>query len=116
MSTTDKFPKDKIVEQIKILYELGDGGQYEIIQRTIWVCKSLLLLGKSGKSCVDFHMDKGVKPLELGVAFTVALTETEDEYLSKIDVELKEKILADKNNVSMLEDWKKLEAQNEPED
>ncbi|MEK0338039.1 MAG: hypothetical protein QQN41_11455 [Nitrosopumilus sp.] len=111
--STEKIPKDKIIEQIKVLYELGDDGKYEIIKRTVWVCKCLLELGKSGKNCVDFHMDKGIKPLELGVGFSVALTETDDSYLSKLDQELKRKILADKGNLEMFADWHKLEEQNE---
>ena len=111
--SNDKIPKDKIIEQVKVLYDLGDDGRYEIIKRTIWVCKCLLQLGKTGKSCVDFHMDKGIKPLELGIGFSVALTETEDEFLSKLDQELKQKILSDPENVKMFEDWHKLEKQND---
>ena len=113
MSSTNEIKKDPIIEQIKTLYELGDDGRYEIIKRMIFVTESLLILGKTAKSCVDFHMDKGIKALELGVGLTMALTRTKDKYLSKIDIELKQKILADKVNLEMIADWEKLEKQND---
>jgi len=109
--STDKEPKDVIIEKIKVLYELGDDGRYEIIKRTLFVIESLLMLGKSSKSCVDFMMDKGVKPLELGIALSVAITRCKPQYLSKLDLEIKQKILD--GNLDMLKDWEKLEKQNE---
>lgn len=113
MSSTNEIKKDPIIEKIKILYELGDDGRYEIIKRMIFVTESLLILGKSAKSCVDFHMDKGIKALELGVALTVALKRTKDIHLSKLDIELKQKILADKENLDMIAEWETLEKQND---
>ena len=104
------------MEQIKSLYELGEGGQYEIICRVSAVSEALLMLGKSGKYCVDFHMDKGVKPLELGLSITIALDNVKDEFLSRIDLELKQKILSDPKNIEMLGEWKRLQEQNESEE
>ena len=116
MLSTDNPPKDPVIEQIKTLYELGEGGQYEIIQRVSAVSEALLMMGKSGKYCVDFHMDKGVKPLELGLSLTIALQRVEDEFLSKIDIELKKKIFSDPKNLEMLAEWQQLEEQNEPKE
>ena len=111
LSTNSNPPKDPIIEKIKTLYELEDDGKYEIIKRTLFVIESLLMLGKSSKSCIDFMMDKGVKTLELGIALSVAITKVDNKYLSKIDQQIKQKILDD--NLDMLEDWKKLEKQND---
>ena len=112
MLSTDKIPKDRIIEQIKVLYDLGESGRCEIIERTSAVMEGLLMLGKTGKNCVDFHLDKGVKPLELGISLVIALDLVKDEFLSKIDQELKQKIFADPKNLEMLADWKKLVEQN----
>lgn len=111
MLSNDKIPKDPIIEQIKVLYDLGEGGQYEIIHRTISIFKPMFILGKPSKELVDRMMDKGVKPLELGIALAVSITETDDKYLSPTDREIKKKILETSQN--MLADWKKLVELNE---
>ena len=112
--STDKIPKDTIIEKIKILYDLGESGRCELIERTAAVMEGLLMLGKSGKNCVDFHMDKGVKTLELGISLVIALDNVKDEFLSELDRELKVKIFSDPTNVEMLAEWKKMQEQNRP--
>lgn len=102
---------DPIREQIKVLYELGDGGQYELIKRTVFIFENALIMGKSSKFLVDSMMDKGVKPLENGIAIAVALARVNPSHLSGIDSSIRIKIL--RENKKMLEDWAKLEAQNE---
>ncbi len=102
--------KDPIIEQIKVLYELGDGGRYEIMHRTIWIMESALILGKSSKECVDKMMDKGVRPLELGISLVIAITRTEPQYLSGIDSSLRIKFL--RENADMIKDFEKLEKQS----
>ena len=102
--------KDPIIEELKNLYKLGDSGSYEIIKRTIAVFKPLLLIGWDSKKLIDRMMDKGVKPLELGVSICVAVTRTNPMYLSGIDSSLRIKFL--KDNREMMVDWEKLEKQN----
>ncbi len=103
--------KDPIIEQIKVLYDLGDGGRYEIMHRTIFIIQGALQLGKSSKECVDRMMDKGVKPLELGISFVIALTRTNPQYLSGIDSSLRIKFL--REHTKMISEFEKLEKQNE---
>ena len=107
MSTT----KDPIIEKIKVLYEMGDGGKYELIKRTIFIIENALKLGKNGKECIDSMMDKGVRPLELGIALSVALTNVSPQYLSGIDSSIRAKILNEHSD--LLRDFKRLEEQNE---
>ena len=99
------------IEQIKVLYELGEGGQYEIIKRNIFIFQNALIMGKSSKFLVDSMMDKGVKPLELGISIAVALYRTNPSQLSGVDSSIRVKVM--RENKQMLEDWKKLEVQNE---
>ena len=103
--------KDPIIEQIKVLYELGDGGRYEIMYRTIFVIKGALILGKSSKECVDNMMDKGVKPLELGISLVIAMTRTNPQYLNGIDSSLRIKYM--KEHADMIADYEKEEKMNE---
>jgi len=103
--------KDPIIEQIKTLYELGDDGRYEIIKRNIAVFEPLLMMCWSSKKLVDRMMDKGVRPLELGISLCVAITRTNPMYLNGMDSSLRIKFL--KENREMLADWEKLEKQNE---
>lgn len=103
--------KDSIMEKIKVLYELGDGGQYEIIHNTIFVIKGCLAMGLSSKSCVDRMMDKGVKPFELGIALVIAMTRTNPSLLSGIDSSLRIKFL--RENGKLIADFEELEKQSE---
>lgn len=103
--------KDPIIEQIKVLYDLGDDGSYEIIRRTVAIFEPLFLIGWSSKKMIDRMMDKGVKPLELGMAIIIALTRTNPIYLNGLDSSLRIKFL--KENRMILRDWEKLERQNE---
>ncbi len=103
--------KDPIIEQVKVMYGLGEGGQYEIIKRTVFIFEVLLVQGWSSKKLVDRMMDKGVKPLELGISICVAVTRTKPEFLNGMDSSLRIKFL--KENRTMLEDWEKLEKQND---
>ena len=102
--------KDPIIEKIKVLYELGDEGSYEIIRRTIAIFQPLLLIGWSSKKMVDLMMDKGVKSLELGLSISVALTRTDPQHLNGMDSSLRIKFL--KENRLMLRDWEEIEKQN----
>lgn len=106
-----EIPKDPIVGQIEALYDLGEGGQYEIIKRTIAIFEPLLIIGWSSKRLVDRMMDKGVKSLELGISICVAVSRTNPMYLSGLDSSLRSKFL--KDNKEMLADWEKCEKQNE---
>ena len=110
-SNLSSIVKDPIIEQIKVLYELGDDGSYEIIRRTIAVFEPLLMYGWDSKKMIDRMMDKGIKPLELGVSICVALTRTNPSYLNGMDSSLRIKFL--KDNREMLADYEKLEKQNE---
>jgi len=103
--------EDPIIKKIKMLYELGDGGKYEIIQRTIFIIENALKMGKNGKFCIDRMMDKGVRPLELGIALSVAITRVSPAYLNGIDSSIRAKILNEHSD--LLEDFKRLEEQNE---
>lgn len=105
------IPKDPIIEQIKVLYELGDDGKYEIIRRNIAIFEPLLMMGKSSKELLDRMMDKGVRPLELGISICVAVTRTSPMFLNGMDSSLRIKFL--KEQGEMLADWEKLERQNE---
>ena len=100
---------DPIIEELKKLY--SEGREYEIIRRTIAVFEPLLLIGWSSTKMTDVMMDKGVKPLELEISICVALTRTNPMYLSGMDSSLRIKFL--KENREILEDWEKLEKQNE---
>jgi hypothetical protein len=102
---------DPIIEKIKTLYDLGPGGQYEIVRRTIFVITAALEMGKSGKECIDNMMDKGIKPLELGLSMAVALSRINPSKLSGIDSALRIKIMGQSKD--LLEDWAELEKQNE---
>ena len=94
--------KDPIIEEIKVLYDLGEGGQYEIIQRTIAIFRPLLELGWSAKKLVDRMMDKGVKSLELGIP---VLTTTE---LAEAFVKTLEWLQKNKPTINSLEPYDEL--------
>lgn len=111
MRNLSSIVKDPIIEEIKVLYDLGEGGSYEIIKRTIAIFEPLFLYGWDSKKMIDRMMDKGVKPLELGVSICVALTRANPSHLSGMDSSLRIKFL--KENREMLADWEKLEEQNE---
>jgi len=102
---------DNVTEKIKVLYTLGDDGRYEIIKRNIFLFDSMFVAGKSSKEMVDRMMDKGVKPLELGISLAVSLSRCNPKHLSKIDQEVRQTILD--GSKDMLEEWGKLEAQND---
>lgn len=103
--------KDPITEKIKVLYELGDGGRYELVQKTIFIIDGALKMGKNGKDCIDRMMDKGVRPLELGIALSIALTRINPSYLNGIDSSIRAKIINEHSD--LLADFKRLEEQNE---
>ena len=103
--------KDPIIEELKTLYKLGDSGSYEIIRRTVAVFEPLLMMSWSSKKLIDRMMDKGVRPLELGISICVAVTRTNPMFLNGMDSSLRIKFL--KENREMLNDWEKLEKQND---
>jgi len=104
--------KDPIIEQIKVLYELGESGQYEIIVRAIAVMQDMMeWLGVSSKDCVDRMMDKGVKSLELRIAVVMAVTRSNPSRLNGVDSSLRSKFL--RENKDLIADFEKLEKQNE---
>ncbi len=97
-----------VTQQIKTLYALESSfGQYEIICRTIFIIKTALEMGYSTKLCVDKMMDKGVKPLELGIALCMALKRVNPSKLNGVDSSIRIKILND--NKKMIEEFEKLE-------
>jgi len=102
---------DPIIEQIKVLYDLGEGGQYEITRRTIAIFGPLLQYGWSTKKMTAKMMDKGVKPLELGIALVIAVVRTNPRYLNGIDSSLRSKFL--RENADIIADFEKIENQNE---
>lgn len=103
---------DEVRGEIKVLYDLGEGGQYEIIQRSIFILSTSLNLGMNSKSLVDRMMDLGVKPLELGIALSVSMRDTDPILLSKIDQKIREKIMS--TSKEMFADWDKMVKLNEP--
>lgn len=90
---------------------MGSGGRYEIIQRTITVITGGLVLGKNCKFLIDKMMDKGVKPLELGIALTVSLARISPHHLNGKDSSVRCRILREQQE--LLKDWDKMEEQNE---
>lgn len=68
-------------------------------------------MGKSSKFLVDYFMDKGIKPLELGASLVVALARTSPVCLNGMDSSIRIKILRENENI--LQDWKIMETQNE---
>lgn len=103
---------DKTRAEIKLLYELGEGGQYEIIQRGIFIISTSLMLCMSSKSLVDRMMDLGVKPLELGIALAVSLRDADPKCLSVTDIAIRNKVI--ETSQEMFNDWDKLVKLNEP--
>lgn len=81
----------KTLQNIKQLYDQGDITQ--IVDNTVWLFKNALKLGYNAMELFERTNDLGVKPNELGIAFGVALKQTDNSSLSKTDQELKKKMI-----------------------
>ena len=95
---------------IKALYELEDGGQYEIVKRSMFIIDNALLLGKTSKECVDRLMDMGVKHTELGIAVCVSLSRADPTTLCEDDLELQSTFSV--THKDLVDDSNKLEEQS----
>ena len=68
-------------------YEKGEN--IEIIIKTLTAIEFLLTIGMNTKKITEKIMDLGVKTTELGLSMALALKNTEDKYLSELDLEIK---------------------------
>lgn len=109
-SHTDKTSQDSMEEKIKNLYSLGHSGQYEIVQRTVWVISMGLNIGKNSKECMDKLRDKGIKPLELSISLAIALKRTAPNQLNEIDQKIRIQVM--RECAKLIKDFEKLESQN----
>ncbi len=89
------------IDNIKTLYESGD--IQEIIERNVFVFKSALDLGFNIMECYQRTHDLGIKPNEMGISIAIALKQIDDSKLSKLDIEIKKKILIE--NSEALKTW-----------
>jgi hypothetical protein len=103
---------DKALSSIKELYELGDGGQYEIIKRSMFVIENALKFGKTSKECVDRLMDIGTKPTELGIAVCVSLARADPNNLCELDKTLRLEYIT--KHSDLIANFEKIEEQSEP--
>ena len=80
----------------------------ELIKKTHLGIELMLLVGLNTRDITLRFYDLGLKPDELGIAMAIALHNTPDKALSKLDQKVKKMTLATAKD--MIDDWEKLEA------
>ena len=98
--------EDRALKSIKELYELGDDGKYEIVERTIFIFSNALLFRKNSKECVDRMMDLGVKHTELGIAMCISLSRADPETLCEKDQKLRSIYIT--TQADLIKDWESI--------